>query len=105
MTVNKTLQPLLTPREAAEFLNISMSTLANWRAQKTHFLSYIKLGKRRIRYSLRDIENFLDGKKPKVQNEVSIITQYDIDKGYWVDIGYFKGKQVWVRKHKEIRND
>ena len=77
MTNNKTPPPLLTPQEAAHFLNVCVSTLANWRALKTHPLPYINMG-RRIRYRIKDLDNFINGKAPKDQDDVSIITQYDI---------------------------
>ncbi len=102
VTVHMTNNPskLLTAHQTAEMLSLHVGTLKNWRSMRNHPLPYVQMGNR-IRYRLKDIESFLSGKFPRAQEEVSIITQYDMERGYWVDVGYVKGKQVWTRKHKE----
>jgi excisionase family DNA binding protein len=96
--------PLLTAKEAANILNVHVDTMRAWRRNKAHPLAYIKLGTR-IRYRMRDLENFINGKKPKqrreVEEEVSIITQYDMERKGWYDIAYINGKQVWSKESKE----
>jgi len=49
---------LLTPREAAEFLSLPESTLAQWRSQRRG-PPYIKLEGRLVRYRLIDLETYL----------------------------------------------
>jgi excisionase family DNA binding protein len=49
---------LLTPREAAEFLGLPESTLAQWRSQRRG-PPYIKLELRLVRYRRSDLEAYL----------------------------------------------
>lgn len=49
---------LLTPREAAEYLGVPESTLAQWRSQRRG-PPYIKLELRLVRYRLSDLETYL----------------------------------------------
>ena len=49
---------LLTPRQAAEFLGVPESTLAQWRSQRRG-PPYIKLELRLVRYRLSDVEAYL----------------------------------------------
>jgi excisionase family DNA binding protein len=51
--------PLLSRREAAEFLGIRESTLAVWHATNRYPLPVIKVG-RLARYRRDDLEHFLD---------------------------------------------
>lgn len=48
----------LTPDEAAEFLNVSVRTLAKWRSIGSPSIPYLKIG-RCIRYNLSDLEAYL----------------------------------------------
>ena len=104
-------QPLLTPREAASYLNIAVGTLSNWRHLKRHDLPFLRMGNR-IRYKLKDLEAFMSvdtvmdsiskrkHKKPPVV-DYSVIQQYGVD-GILYDVGYDKnGKIMWKRKSKE----
>lgn len=50
---------LLTPREAALYLKVSVSTLKNWRAKKIGPV-WRKRGARLIAYLPADLERFLD---------------------------------------------
>jgi excisionase family DNA binding protein len=52
------LEPLLTPIEAAAILQISVGTLAVWRATKRYPLAYIKVG-RSVRYRKSAVEEFI----------------------------------------------
>ena len=49
---------LLTPEQAAEYLNVSKDTLADWRARKRYTLRFIRVGTC-VRYRLSDLEDFL----------------------------------------------
>lgn len=51
---------LLTPRQAADFLGVPESTLAQWRSQRRG-PPYIKLESRLVRYRLADLEAYLAG--------------------------------------------
>ena len=51
---------LLTPKEAAEFLEIPPGTLAQWRSQRRG-PPYIKLEERLVRYRRSDLEEYLSG--------------------------------------------
>ena len=55
----KTVVPLLSRREAAEFLGIRESTLAVWHATNRYPLPVIKVG-RLARYRRDDLEHFLN---------------------------------------------
>ena len=50
---------LITRAEAAEYLGISVQTLADWATTKRYQLPMIKVG-RLVKYRLSDIEAFLD---------------------------------------------
>jgi hypothetical protein len=50
-----------TPKEASEFLRVSVSTLARWRTQISGPI-YVKLGERKnspVRYSKKDLTVFV----------------------------------------------
>ncbi len=49
---------LLTPKEAAEFLGVPESTLAQWRSQGRGPL-YVKLESRLVRYRATDLESYI----------------------------------------------
>lgn len=51
-------KPLLTPKEAAEFLGVPEGTLAQWRSQRRG-PPYIKLEMRLVRYRSADLEQWL----------------------------------------------
>lgn len=55
---------MLNDRQAAEFLNVGLQTLRNWRSQHRG-PSYHRLG-RLIRYNGTDLERYLESKKIKV---------------------------------------
>ncbi len=50
---------LLTPRQAAEYLGMPESTLAQWRSQRRG-PPYIKLELRLVRYRASDLESWLN---------------------------------------------
>lgn len=49
---------LLTPKEAAEFLGLPESTLAQWRSQRRGPL-YVKLESRLVRYRRSDLAGYI----------------------------------------------
>jgi predicted DNA-binding transcriptional regulator AlpA len=49
---------LLSRKEAATFLGVSVSCLANWACTKRQPLPYVKLGNM-VRYRMRDLEAFV----------------------------------------------
>lgn len=49
---------LLTPEEAADFLQISSATLAMWRSNQRYKLPYYKVGGSLVRYKLDDLIAF-----------------------------------------------
>jgi hypothetical protein len=49
---------LLSPRQAADMLDVSPGTLAVWRSTKRYPLQYIKVGGK-VRYSLKHLLDFL----------------------------------------------
>lgn len=53
-------EPLLTARQASEFLQVPVSTLAVWRSTGRVQLAYVKLGGA-VRYRSEDIARFLAG--------------------------------------------
>lgn len=48
--------PLLTRKEAAEYLGVKVETLSNWALNGRHQLPYVKLG-HRIRYYKSDLDD------------------------------------------------
>jgi excisionase family DNA binding protein len=52
---------LITPAEAAEFLNVKVQTLSVWRSSKRYGLPYLKVGNA-IRYRLADLEKWLESR-------------------------------------------
>lgn len=52
------LSVLLTPRQAAEYLGVPETTLAQWRSQRRG-PPYIKLESRLIRYRRTDLESYV----------------------------------------------
>ncbi len=50
--------PLLTRREAANFLGCKENTLAVWATNKRYDLPFYKIG-RLVKYKLDDLENFV----------------------------------------------
>lgn len=49
---------LLTPRDVAEILGVSVETLNVWRATKRYPLPYVKSG-RLVRYRQQDVDAFI----------------------------------------------
>ncbi len=49
---------LLSPKQAAEFLGVSLDTLAQWRSQRRG-PPYVKLEGRLVRYRAADLESYL----------------------------------------------
>lgn len=52
---------LLTPKQAAEFLGVKETTLANWRSTKRYNLPFIKVGSL-VRYKLSDLIIFTENR-------------------------------------------
>lgn len=53
-------EKLMTPREAASVLGVSVQTLANWRATRLVDLPFIKLGGKHVRYRPSAVNAWLD---------------------------------------------
>ncbi|MGE4053099.1 MAG: helix-turn-helix domain-containing protein [Piscinibacter sp.] len=58
MNIDSLLPALLTPRQAADLLQVPTSTLAVWRSTGRVQLPYLKLG-RHVRYRRDDVERWL----------------------------------------------
>jgi excisionase family DNA binding protein len=58
----------LTPQEAADFLNISVRTLAKWRCTGQENITFSKIG-RSVRYKLSDLKAYQE--KRTVNAEVA----------------------------------
>ena len=50
---------LLTPKQAAEILGVTIGTLAVWRCTARYPLPFVKIG-RRVMYRQNDIDNFIE---------------------------------------------
>ena len=59
MTITTAQSRLLSPRQVAEILGVSVNTLSQWRHHKRYPLRYIKLGKRKVMYRPADVEAFI----------------------------------------------
>ena len=58
--INMALQssPLLTRKQAAEYLGVETATLHNWACTKRYNLKFIKVG-RLAKYRIQDLDDFL----------------------------------------------
>lgn len=64
-------EKLLTPREVASVLGISLETLRSWRGKRyRRDLRFIKLAGARVRYRLRDLRRWLDNLGMSVKREI-----------------------------------
>lgn len=50
---------LLTPKQAAEALGVTIGTLAVWRCTARYPLPFVKIG-RRVKYREKDLTNFIE---------------------------------------------
>jgi len=55
--MSATPKTLLTPKDVADRLGVSTTTLSTWRCTKRYPLPYVKVG-RLVRYRLADVEDF-----------------------------------------------
>lgn len=53
--------PLLTRKQAAEYLGVETETLHNWACTKRYNLKFYKVG-RLAKYRIEDLEAFLSGR-------------------------------------------
>ena len=61
MDTIKTTQRLLTPKEVADMLRVTVETLNVWRATKRYPLKYVKIG-RNVLYKLDDVLAYIDSR-------------------------------------------
>lgn len=53
---------LLSRKEAAKYLGVSASTLANWASTKKFVIPYFRVGKA-VRYRKSDLDDFIESNK------------------------------------------
>lgn len=53
------IQPLLTPRQVAEILGVTVGTLSIWRCLRRYDLPYKKIG-RLVKYEVQAVADFID---------------------------------------------
>lgn len=51
-------QNLISPEQAADYLNVSTATLANWRCLGTPNVPYLRIG-RSIKYRRSDLDDYI----------------------------------------------
>jgi hypothetical protein len=68
-TENQKHECLVDPRRAAEILETSTNTLANWRATARYALPYVKVG-RLVRYRMSDLLVFIQAGTVNPQSSV-----------------------------------
>ena len=56
------MEPLLTTKQAAEYLGLKPQTLAGWRCNGMSTLKYVKVGSRAVRYRVEDLDEWLNGR-------------------------------------------
>ena len=56
------MKKLISPQELAQYLGVSVNSLAVWRTNKTYPIPYIKVGGK-IRYDIDDINQWLNNRK------------------------------------------
>lgn len=54
-------KPLLSPKELSRLIDISVGTLAVWRAKKTYEIPYTKIGNK-VMYPVADINKWLQSR-------------------------------------------
>lgn len=64
-TKDHKLEPLMTRPQAADYLQVSVGTLAHWDCSKRYDLKPIKIGKRSVRYRRADLDAFMERWKPQ----------------------------------------
>lgn len=52
---------LLTPRDAADYIGVTIATLAVWRCTGRYAIPYVKVGGR-VRYRKTDLDAWLDSR-------------------------------------------
>ena len=60
---------LVSEEVAARLLNVKMETLQKWRSKGIN-LNYLKIGTRSVRYSLQDIEKFIEESEVKINQTI-----------------------------------
>lgn len=50
---------LLTPKQTADLLGVSVATLATWRCRQPELLAWVEVSPRCIRYELSTVEAFV----------------------------------------------
>lgn len=55
---NQSTDPLFTPKEAAEYIGVSVDTLSVWRCVGRYSIPFIKVG-RLVKYRKSALDNFL----------------------------------------------
>jgi excisionase family DNA binding protein len=74
-TPSATNNRLLTPEEAAEFLQVSINTLSMWRSNQRYKLPYYKIGGSLVRYKLEDLIVFAHSNKENISTEQESVIQ------------------------------
>ncbi len=64
MEVSHNMNKYIDEQQVAELTGIAVQTLRNWRS-KRRFIRYCKVG-RAVRYDIRDVHEFMEGRKIKV---------------------------------------
>ena len=59
MLIDNENEKLVTNKEAASILGISVRTLNNWRCSQAQKIAYVKVG-RKVLYKLKDINTFIN---------------------------------------------
>ena len=62
------LNKLLSPREVADILGVSTTTLAIWRCHGSQELSYIKVG-RKVMYKPEEVERFIFNRTVEIRDD------------------------------------
>ena len=50
---------LITPEQLAEYLSVSVATLANWRIERPLKIEFVKIGSL-VRYRRSEVESFIE---------------------------------------------
>lgn len=101
-------EPLLTARQASEFLQVPVSTLAVWRSTGRVQLAYVKLGGA-VRYRSEDIARFLAGDRdqappqtPRLRNAPSPVVSLPSGELPWKFRSMSKKVDAWSTEHGEL---
>lgn len=60
--LQKNVREIMSRKEAADYLGISESTMANWACTKKYHIPYFRVG-RKVKYRRQDLDEFMENNR------------------------------------------